>query len=214
MIKIYSLVYGKSVLGEDQIYKGGGREKQPITFSIFLVQTEKDLVLIDAGCDYMPGFNMREYFSPAFVLRQQGFAPKDITDVIITHAHHDHIEAVKHFENATVHINSDEYENGKDYIPENFSLNIFEEGTLVADCLEVVKIGGHSKGSCIVKYNNLIFAGDECYTNDNLKSKIPTGAYYNAQKSLEFINEYGKEKYTVFTCHDITLKTERIFSNE
>jgi glyoxylase-like metal-dependent hydrolase (beta-lactamase superfamily II) len=210
MIKIYSLVYGKSVLGEDQIYKGGGREKQPITFSIFLVQTEKDLVLIDAGCDYMPGFNMREYFSPAFVLRQQGFSPKDITDVIITHSHHDHIEALKHFSNATVHINRDEYESGREYIPKGAKLNVFDDKVLVANCLEVIKWGGHSKGSSIVKYRNLIFAGDECYTNSNIEAKIPTGAYFDQTKSQEFVEKFASKEYNVYTCHDISLKTQRI----
>lgn len=210
MINIFCLVYGKSVLGEDQIYKNGGSEKLPITFAVYLAQIDERLVLIDAGCDNMPGFDMKQYFSPAFMLRKLGFAPHQITDVIITHAHHDHIEALKHFKNATVHINRSELQNGEKYIPKTAKLNVFDDGCIVADCLEVKKIGGHSEGSSIVKYNNLIFAGDECYTNSNITNKIPTGASFNPQKSLEFIEEYSNEKYTVYTCHDVSLKTERI----
>ena len=49
----------------------------------------------------------------------------EITDVIITHAHHDHIEAVKHFEKAILHISSEELEAARKYIPKNMNLCVF-----------------------------------------------------------------------------------------
>ena len=55
-----------------------------------------------------------------------------------------------------------------------------------------------------------ILAGDECYTNVNIDKKICTGTFYNKEKSLESIEKYSNKKYRVHTCHDISLKTERI----
>ena len=55
-----------------------------------------------------------------------------------------------------------------------------------------------------------MLAGDECYTNDCIDRKIPTGTYCNLDKSREFVEKYSNKKYRVHTCHDISLKTEKI----
>ncbi|MFQ9800809.1 MAG: hypothetical protein ACLR23_19855 [Clostridia bacterium] len=55
-----------------------------------------------------------------------------------------------------------------------------------------------------------ILAGDEGYINDCITRKIPTGCYYDLEKSKEFIEKYSNKKYRLHTCHDISLKTERI----
>ena len=210
-MKIYRLVYAKSVLPESSIFQNGDKENFiPITFSIYLVETGKRKILIDAGCDTMPYFVMEKFYSPAFVLRQIGFSAAEITDVIITHAHHDHIHAVTHFKNAIIHIQKDEYEKRKHYIPEDFKMNTFENTTTVADKLEVIKIGGHSIGSCIVKCDNFAFVGDECYIKDCFQLKIPTGSTVDIEKSQKFIEEYSNDKYIKLLFHDKSLKTERI----
>ena len=54
---------------------------------------------MDAGCDDGAGFEMSLFKKPIAVLKEYGLSPNDITDVIITHSHHDHIEAVKYYEN-------------------------------------------------------------------------------------------------------------------
>lgn len=58
----------------------------------------------------MPGFEMQNFKSPVLALEEKGVQAKDITDVILTHAHHDHIEAVRYFENALIHIEREAYE--------------------------------------------------------------------------------------------------------
>ncbi len=210
-MKIYRLVYGESFLPENNVFIGGNKNKNiPITFSIYLVEIGEQKILIDAGCDTMPGFEMRKYFSPAFVLRTVGLSADKITDVIITHAHHDHIEAVKHFKNAIIHIQKDEYEARKHYIPSGFKLNIFKDTTIVANKLEIIKIGGHSKGSCIVKCDDFVFVGDEYYVKDCLRLKIPTGSTVDIEKSKKFIEKYSNDKYINLLFHDKSLKTERI----
>lgn len=214
-LSLYCLKYAESVLPEIMAFKGGSKEKQiPISFAFYLIKTKDKNILVDVGCDTMPDFDMKKFYSPAFVLRQFGLSAEDITDVIITHAHHDHIEAINYFKNAVVHISSSEYEDGKKYIPDNMPVNIFKENYIIDRQIKIIKWGGHSVGSAIVEITAKdaihILAGDECYINDCLTNKIPTGTYCNLEKSIEFIEEYSNKKYRVHTCHDISLKTERI----
>ena len=212
---VYCLKYAESVLSESMAFDGGSKDKQiPISFAVYLIRTKDKNILVDTGCNTMPGFEMKRYFSPIFVLRQMGFSSKDITDIIITHSHHDHIEAVKYFENAVIHISKSEYENAKKYIPNDFKVLIFEKEYDVTPQIKILECGGHAKGSSIVEiktYDNIhILAGDECYTNENIKNKICTGSFFDKEKLMEFIEKYSNENYRVHTCHDISLKTERI----
>jgi glyoxylase-like metal-dependent hydrolase (beta-lactamase superfamily II) len=72
--------------------------------------------------------------------------------------------------------------------------------------VKIIKIGGHSKGSCIVEIESddkiYIIAGDECYKRECLNKKIPTGASFDKKASREFIEKYSDKKYTVLLCHD------------
>lgn len=214
-LSVYCLKYAESVLSENMILDGGCAEKYiPISFGIYLIKIEDRNILVDAGCNTMPDFDMKHFYSPAFVLRYADICAKDITDVIITHAHHDHIEAIKYFRNATIHITEKEFETGKGYIPDEFKVNIFSGEYNVTPRINVIEVGGHSSGSSIVEIKTEdcihILAGDECYTNANIANGICTGSYFDKEKSIQFIKKYTNEKYRVHTCHDISLKTERI----
>jgi glyoxylase-like metal-dependent hydrolase (beta-lactamase superfamily II) len=72
--------------------------------------------------------------------------------------------------------------------------------------VKIIKIGGHSKGSCIVEIESddkiYIIAGDECYKRECLNKKNPTGASCDRNASREFIEKYSDKKYTVLLCHD------------
>ena len=215
MMELFCIKYADSTLREDLALLGGSAEKEiPITFAVYLLKVGGRNILVDAGCDTMPGFVMRNFFSPAFLLRQLDVTADEIDDVIITHAHHDHIEAIGHFKNATVHITKSEYESGKGYIPEKMRVNTFEGEFLIAPCVKIVEWGGHSKGSAIVEIlfddMTLVLAGDECYTNENVEKRIPTGTSVNPEKSRSFIEKYSDPKYRVMTCHDRSLKTAKV----
>lgn len=207
MIEIIPVNYGKSALPESMIFENGAENKfRPILFRIYLLKTENRLILVDAGCETMPGFDMRNFIGPMKALNNIGIFPAEITDVIITHAHHDHIECVKFFKNAALYIQKDEYEAGKGYLADNLNIRTFEEEMRICDGVKAVKIGGHSKGSSIVEItdadNKYIIAGDECYMRECLTKQIPTGTSYNFENSCAFIQKYSKGGYTVFLCHD------------
>lgn len=205
--KIVVLKYGESVFNESFIFQGGSPDKMlPISFAIYLIQDAGRNILIDAGCNDGAGFEMSVFDKPVNILKQYGVMPEDITDVVITHHHHDHIEAVKDYPNAVVHMQRDEYDLGKNYIPQDMKLELFDDEKLLAEDLIVKKIGGHSIGSCIVlckcDSKNYVFCGDECYVNACFEYTIPTGSSYDVKVSKKFVCDYGNGQYELLLFHD------------
>lgn len=206
-LEIIPVKYGESVLTESMIFQNGAEDKfHPIEFMIYLIKTENRMILVDAGCETMPGFEMKNFIGSIKALEKTDITPEDITDVIITHSHHDHIECVKYFKNAVIYIQRDEYKSGKNYFAEGMNIELFNEELQVCRNVKIVKIGGHSKGSCVVEVNFeercYVIAGDECYLRKCIEEKIPTGASYNRKNSKRFIEKYSSNKYTVLLCHD------------
>ena len=91
-MEIIPVKYGESVLSEEMIFTNGDKEKVcEIVFKVYLIKTDEKLILVDAGCETMPGFVMKNFTGTVKVLENINISFEEITDVIITHAHHDHI---------------------------------------------------------------------------------------------------------------------------
>lgn len=207
MIEIIPVDYGKSVLPESCVLENGDKNNlRPIIFRIYLIKADNRLILADAGCETMPGFEMRDFIGPIKALENMGISPDEITDVIITHSHHDHIECVKYFKKAVIYIQKDEYEAGRKYLIPELDIRTFEEEIKICDGVNIIKIGGHTKGSSIVEITDAearyIIAGDECYMRECIEKQIPTGSSCNPENSLNFIQKYGTGEYKVLLCHD------------
>ena len=158
-IEIIPVKYGKSHLPENLVFLGGSSDKHyAIDFIVYVLKINEKIILIDAGCETMPGFVMTDFVGSIKALEKIGITAEMVNDVIISHSHHDHIECVKYFKKAVIHIQKDEFEDGKQYIPEGFEVNIFDDRYQVCDGVEIIKIGGHTKGSCIVEINgNIVY---------------------------------------------------------
>lgn len=206
-MKIIPIKYANSTLPESMVFDGGNSQiKRAIIFQLLLVKDGERIVLIDAGCETMPGFVMENFIGPVNALKNINILPEDITDLILTHSHHDHIECTKYFKKARIHIQNDEYEDGKNYIPPEMELNKFSEEYRLCENIRILKIGGHSKGSCVVEIKKgdkiYVFAGDECYSRECLTRQRATGCSVCPPKSLEFIRKYADSRYSVILAHD------------
>lgn len=202
-MKIVALKYGESVFGENYIFNGGNSDKLlPISFTIYLIQTDRKNILVDVGCDDGAGFQMTIFKKPVDVLKEYGLSPEDITDVIITHSHYDHIEAIKHYKSAIIHIQRNEYIRATRYIPTTYPIHLIDDTFSLTENIMIKKIGGHSIGSCIVLADNYVLCGDECYYEKCLTNKICTGISYDKEESQKFIEEFSKNKYIPLLFHD------------
>ena len=108
-------------IAENYVYRNGLKSRRvPISFLFYMIELDGRRILVDAGCDSMPSFAMEHFITPVALLNRHGISTESISDVIVTHAHHDHIGSVPHFGNATIHIQKDEAAAGAKYLnPEN-----------------------------------------------------------------------------------------------
>lgn len=81
-----------------------------LPFSFVLARHGARNVLVDTGfmqdegSDYEIKFGIPRWISPLRMLAELGLAPADITDIVVTHAHFDHMGSIGEFPNATIHI--------------------------------------------------------------------------------------------------------------
>ena len=101
-MKITVFKYGQSFFAEHNFFadKRDSTKPKPISFLFYLIETDDRRILIDVGCNNMYGWDMKHLVSPALLLRRYGLSPLDITDVIISHPHYDHIACAKYFKRA------------------------------------------------------------------------------------------------------------------
>ena len=206
-MKLTIFKYGMTEITEKMAFQNGDEKvKIPVALLFFLIESQQKKILIDVGCDTMPGFELFEFQKPVKVLETYGINRNEITDVIITHSHHDHIDALRHYPQASVYLHKNELKNAQKYLPDYNKLCVIEENKAIIDNVEFKYIGGHTAGSSIVliKTDKSIYAlcGDECYTKENLIYKKPTGSSFCLENSKFFVEEYGKDNYIPILFHD------------
>ncbi|MBE6729654.1 MAG: MBL fold metallo-hydrolase [Ruminococcaceae bacterium] len=194
-MKLIAFQYGKTELAENIIFRNFKSDaKKTISLLFFLLETEDKKLLIDVGCDTMPGFPIFEFENPTVLLEKNEISPDDITDIFITHSHHDHIDCLRHFKNAVIYIQEKEYESGKKYFVNGNKVVSFEEQYRFNDFVTFKKIAGHTYGSSIAIIENdgekYVLCGDECYSILNFERKIPNGSIINLENNENFIKNY------------------------
>lgn len=206
-MRLIAFKYGATEITERMAFQDGSEDvKLPVSLLFFLIEHKNKKILVDAGCDTMPGFKLIEFEKPARVLESYGIKCTDITDVIITHSHHDHIDAVYNYRNANIYLQKEEVKAAEKYLQNAGKITLFDESEKIPDNIEIRHIGGHTKGSSIVLIkcgkNTFVLCGDECYTKENLSKDKITGSSCSLDKSKRFIEEYSKEKYVPVLFHD------------
>jgi glyoxylase-like metal-dependent hydrolase (beta-lactamase superfamily II) len=94
--------------------KGPDNDSVQIDFTIWLIKGDNGKnVLVDAGfrndIEEAKEFEVVNYIRPDSVLAKVGLKPGDITDIILSHPHWDHIDGVGLFPNAHIWIQKEDY---------------------------------------------------------------------------------------------------------
>src|SRR5262245_47545247 len=87
-------------------------EKVDIAMVVWLLRGGGRTVLFDSGFHrekWMKQFQVTDYLRPDEAVRGAGVAPEDVTDVVISHAHWDHMGGIDLFPRATVWIQKEEF---------------------------------------------------------------------------------------------------------
>jgi glyoxylase-like metal-dependent hydrolase (beta-lactamase superfamily II) len=146
--KIFGVGHTPEEIGA--VLKAGGAPTDTVTLSVdaLLVKTPKRLVLIDTGV----GGALQQSLS------QAGYKPEDVTDVLITHSHPDHVGGLVKdgklaFPKATIRMSSAEWAFARknDQLAEitkviGDHVKTFAPGAKVIPGINAVELKGHTPG--------------------------------------------------------------------
>jgi glyoxylase-like metal-dependent hydrolase (beta-lactamase superfamily II) len=140
-------------------------EQFDIAVVIWLIRGTGRNILFDTGYHRQtPGFserwNTQDYVRPDEAVKLAGVQPGDITDIIVSHVHWDHMGSLDLFPNATIWIQKDEYQyyTGPAFQPGG------RRGGELEDLLELVKRNAAGKVRLVDGDDREIMPGIRVYT--------------------------------------------------
>lgn len=182
-----------------------------IAMMVWLVRGGGRNVLVDAGFyrdDLVRRWKPADFVSPAEAVARAGVKPADVTDVIVSHVHWDHLDGIDLFPNARVWIQRDEFDHHldsagtvKDRMIDAADAKklaeIAREGRLVlvdGDAKEIIPgisvyIGGkHTFQSQFASVHTtsgtIVLASDNMYLYENLAKHVPIAQTLDAASNL------------------------------
>jgi len=87
-------------------------ERMDIAMVVWLMRGGGRTILFDAGFHrerWLQQFDVADFIPPDSAVRLAGVRAADVTDIIISHAHWDHMGGIDLFPNAVIHIQKDEF---------------------------------------------------------------------------------------------------------
>jgi 4-pyridoxolactonase len=232
-VKVYLLDSGTLVIDRSQILWNIDCGT-PVRFPVYsaLVEHPEGLFLFDTGYDLDHVERVLPFEQPvqdsSQTIQEQlklcGIEPGDVDYVINSHLHFDHVGGNRFLTNATTLLHKKELRHGK--VPEPFerlgysdltfdhehvSYDLLEGDIKLADGLWLYETPGHTAGhySLYVELESdrsMIFAGDACYTHENLEKEIIGGFHLNpvdAVRSIKRLKQLSKElDAEVMVSHD------------
>jgi glyoxylase-like metal-dependent hydrolase (beta-lactamase superfamily II) len=171
-------------------------------------------VLVDSGFyrqKFVDRWKVRDFRSPADAVAAAGVQPDAVTDVIITHAHWDHVDGANLFPKATIWIQREEYlyYTGEAWHAKNTHGGVDEEDMLAlvtinlhgrlrfveGDDQEPIQEircytgGRHTRASQYVTARTAggtaVFTSDNVYLYENLDKRVPIAQTWDPESNLK-----------------------------
>jgi glyoxylase-like metal-dependent hydrolase (beta-lactamase superfamily II) len=97
----------------DFVFNGPNKDSVQLDFMVWLIKGNGKNILVDAGflndIEDAKDFKLGDYIRPDSVLSKLALKPTDITDIILSHPHWDHVDGVDLFPNAQVWIQKEDF---------------------------------------------------------------------------------------------------------
>jgi glyoxylase-like metal-dependent hydrolase (beta-lactamase superfamily II) len=110
--EVYALKYldGGTISGRDGIFGADPKDSLQLGFMIWLLKGPNgDNILVDAGFINSTKYPPKSCIRPDLVLNRIGISGDDITDIILTHPHNDHIGGINLFPKANICMQEDDF---------------------------------------------------------------------------------------------------------
>ena len=148
-----------------ELVVGGPKdEKIDLAMVVWLIRGGGRTILFDSGFHrdtFLKEFTMKDYLRPDEAVKLAGVAPDAVTDIVISHAHWDHMGGIDLFPKATVWIQKDEY---RYYTMDAWQPGGNHGGIDPEDVAALVKLNTEGRVHLIDGDNVEIFPGIRAYT--------------------------------------------------
>jgi glyoxylase-like metal-dependent hydrolase (beta-lactamase superfamily II) len=176
--EVLAVRYGYRVTSRAESYLNFGLYGEPdadldIDYYFWVIRDSAGVFLVDTGFAPEVGDRRRRrhFTTPAQLLPRLGVDPAEVTAIVITHAHWDHIGNVRQFPNAQVVMTEAEYVfwtsplAGRRHFAEHSepdelallrdkradgTLSLFTGQATLAAGIELIEVGGHTPGQLVV----------------------------------------------------------------
>lgn len=112
------------VLGADST------ERVDLAMTVWVLRGQERVVLVDAGFyrdEFLASWEVEDFVRPSEAVARFGVRPEEVTDIVISHLHWDHVDGADLFPNARVWVQRAEYEHYGD------STNLPRSGVFASD---------------------------------------------------------------------------------
>ena len=223
--------------GEEGAEKFDATIKYRSSLQNFLIDTGDEIILVDTGTPedfpdmvvdektqiYM-GKRIKNYVD---TFKELGYKPEQVTKILVTHKHADHVGELKSFPNAKVYMSPEEADAVKKegYKGENIIGVEYKDGAYhnfpasekIAEGVYLLPAKGHTKGnSIIVAEDGGIFYmmhGDVTYTDEALYKNKLSVVFEDkaaARDTLNKVREFIKNNPTVYCSTHTPLGYENL----
>ena len=204
-----------------------------MAYYVYLIEGNGMSIAVDTG--FAPvlteRLGSRLHFSGPDGLRRLGRDPAAISDLIITHAHYDHVGCLEDFTSATFHIDTEMMPIVEGTDPCH---PFFRQGYGKRDCatirrlkadgrlvehtnvsipwpgIELIHIGGHCRGQMVIRVNTkrgpIVLASDAAHLYQEWEEEKPFGVFYDMPAMLEgyrtLTNLSGGSRTEMIAGHD------------
>ena len=205
---------------------GGDDNATEIGCFAFLIKSGGEYILIDTGIEDIDVVNKTKSSKDDWKrsgddagvsesLERLGISCKDISRVLLTHSHYDHISGITHFPQAKIYMSAKEYEFLKTDNPHKPFLGeqiafleknkpvLLNGDTDISEDIKAVCVGAHTPGSVMYIIKDSIFTGDNVYLLEAVEKNIPIGFGYDLEEAKRAVGIAKDFKGKVYTSHDL-----------
>ena len=189
----------------------------------YLIDTGDEVILVDTGLpagtpeevpdEKSPLFTGKDICSYMEAFAALGYAPGQVTKILLTHKHGDHSGELRSFPNAKIYVNADETSAAElqglsHIVPVSFTdgaYHNFPASQKIVDGVYLIKAKGHTNGNSIVIVENeglfYMLHGDITYVDEALYENKLSVVYEDlaaARETLDRVREFVKNNPTVY----------------
>jgi glyoxylase-like metal-dependent hydrolase (beta-lactamase superfamily II) len=163
----YSIQAIRYASAEDDVadlVMGAPHEKMNLAMVVWLIRGGGRNILFDSGYHrdtFLKEFPSTEYIRPDETVKLAGVQPEEITDIVISHAHWDHMGGIDLFPKATVWIQKEEF---RYYTGDAWQPGGDHGGIDPEDAQELVKLNTEGRLRLVDGDNVQLFPGIRAYT--------------------------------------------------